>query len=229
METDKFDDDLDIIENGLADDDDDAATAVILSPVESAKRVLRDNAPFAVVNFGTLERIEVVPRPAAPRHDEAATSSSVAAAGGRRGYKLEPPLNALPFGPPPVFPKTKEALLEYVESPERLPIFDLDKNQSFLERKPDPTQLFHWDLTPVRSAVKVVRDPTTGAIQGWYDDQRKSRCASSNKSRSMVDRRAMIIPLIISFIDSFFLSFIHSCLISFVYSFIYLFIYSFIP
>ena len=160
METDNFDDDLNLIENGLADEDDD----VVLTPLESAKRVLRENAPFAVVNFGTLERVEVVPRPAALSHDEAATA---AAAGGRRGYKLEPPLNALPFGPPPVFPKTKEALLEYVESPERLPIFDLDKNQSFLERKPDPTQLFHWDLTPVRSAVKVVRDPTTGAIQGW--------------------------------------------------------------
>ena len=154
METDDQDSDL----NNKDPFDDADVDDVILNPVDSAKRLLRDNAPYALVNFGTLDRVEVVPRPSGD--DDAATT------GGRRGLKLEPPLNALPFGPPPVFPKTKEALLEYVESPERLPIFDLDVCQSFLERKPDPNKLFHWDLAPVRSTVKVVRDPTTGAIQG---------------------------------------------------------------
>ena len=154
MESDNFDDDLNEI---CATEDD-----VILNPVESAKRILRQNAPYTVVNFGTLDRVEVVPRP----RKSASENEDKAGGNGRRGLDLVPPLNALPFGPPPVFPKTKEALLEYVESPERLPIFDLDINQSFLERKPDPNQLFHWDLTPVRSTVKVVRDPTTGVIQG---------------------------------------------------------------
>ena len=155
METDVKDDGFD-----NPDPFDDNVDDVILDPIDSAKRILRDSAPFSVVNFGTLDRIEIVTR---PNEDDASSSSS---SSGRRGLDLKPPLNALPFGPPPVFPKTKEALIEYLESPERLPIFDLDATQSFIERKPDPTKLFHWDLTPVRSSVKVVRDPTTGVIQG---------------------------------------------------------------
>ena len=149
-------------DRGYLDHFDNTVDDEILSPVDSAKRLLRDNAPYAVVNFGTLDRVEVVPRP----RPSSSSEDEASATAGRRGFKLEPPLNALPFGPPPVFPKTKEALLENVESPEKLPIFDLDVCQSFLERKPDPTKLFHWDLAPVRSTVKVVRDPTTGTIQG---------------------------------------------------------------
>merc|ERR1712142_124515 len=173
MESDNFDDDL----NDICATEDD----VILNPVESAKRILRQNAPYTVVNFGTLDRVEVVPRP----RKSASENEDKAGGNGRRGLDLVPPLNALPFGPPPVFPKTKEALLEYVESPERLPIFDLDINQSFLERKPDPNQLFHWDLTPVRSTVKVVRDPTTGVIQGFREEFLDSVGQTSKNSLAM--------------------------------------------
>ena len=143
-------------DSGNGDEDD------ILNPLDSSKRILRENAPYTVVNFGTLDRVEVVPRPRKNVSDDGDSDGK----SGRRGLDLEPPLNALPFGPPPVFPSTKDACADYMDAMENLPIFDTDLHQSFIERKPDPTKLFHWDLTPVSSTVKVVRDPTTGAIQG---------------------------------------------------------------
>jgi hypothetical protein len=129
MESDSF--------NGDAFEDD-------LDPVESAKRILRENAPFDIVNFGTLDRIELVSKPEPKISDKPKT------------FPFELPLNALPFGPPPVFQKTKQALLEYLEHPERLPIYDLDKTQSFVPREPCPETLFHHELAPLRSNIKVV-------------------------------------------------------------------------
>ncbi|KAJ4448311.1 hypothetical protein ANN_10326, partial [Periplaneta americana] len=70
----------------------------------------------------------------------------------------------LPFGPPPVLPDVEKQLKEYLLCPDRLPIHDYEQAQKYWPRERNPCSLYHFDVAPLGTTLKVDRDPTTGKL-----------------------------------------------------------------
>ncbi|KAF4525429.1 hypothetical protein B566_EDAN004172 [Ephemera danica] len=70
----------------------------------------------------------------------------------------------LPFGLPPVLPDVEKQLKEYIICPDRLPIHDYKESQLSWPRIPDPASLYHVELCPPSTTLKVERDVTTGEV-----------------------------------------------------------------
>lgn len=66
--------------------------------------------------------------------------------------------------PPPIWPDIELELREYIECPERLPIYQLDNVQCYWSCKPDILSLLDFDLAPVGTTLRFDRDLITGKI-----------------------------------------------------------------
>lgn len=64
--------------------------------------------------------------------------------------------------PPPVLPDIKEELKSYILCVDKLPIHDYKKNQEFWPREPNPTSLFHHDISSLSTTLKVGNYYTLG-------------------------------------------------------------------
>jgi hypothetical protein len=60
----------------------------------------------------------------------------------------------LNFGPPPVLPDVEKQLKEYL-CPDSLPIHDYKVAQKYWSREPNPRSLYHFDVAPLGTTLKV--------------------------------------------------------------------------
>ncbi|XP_047115180.1 helicase SKI2W [Schistocerca piceifrons] len=95
---------------------------------------------------------------------------------------------SLPFGPPPVLPDVTKQLQEYLLCPDRLPIHDYRNAQDFWPRVSNPRSLYHYDLSPIGTTLKVERDPTTGRLLQFREVSVEDTGSSARNSLSF--RRA---------------------------------------
>lgn len=95
---------------------------------------------------------------------------------------------SLPFGPPPVLPDVTKQLQDYLLCPDRLPIHDYRNAQDFWPRVSNPRSLYHYDLSPIGTTLKVERDPTTGRLLQFREVAVEDMGSSARNSLSF--RRA---------------------------------------
>ncbi|KAK4884408.1 hypothetical protein RN001_000679 [Aquatica leii] len=88
---------------------------------------------------------------------------------------------------PPILPDIEQELLDYLTTPERLPIHDYERNQEFWPRKPDPSKLINYDFCPLSTTLKVQRNVNTGEIIEFREVLVQS--AGSNSKNSMLFTR----------------------------------------
>lgn len=75
----------------------------------------------------------------------------------------------MPFGAPPILPDVEKELQEYILCPERLPIHNYETSQQHWEEPPDPTALYHCDLSQISTTLKIDRDLTNGELKGFKE------------------------------------------------------------
>ncbi|KAF5305755.1 hypothetical protein FQR65_LT07651 [Abscondita terminalis] len=85
---------------------------------------------------------------------------------------------------PPILPDIEQDLLNYLTSPESLPIHDYEKNQEFWPREPNPSNLINYNFSPLSTTLKVQRDVNTGQILQFREVLINN--AGSNSKNSML-------------------------------------------
>lgn len=66
-------------------------------------------------------------------------------------------------------PDVEKQLKEYILNPESLPIHDYEGAQQHWARTPNPSALYHYELSAAGTTLKVDRDPTTGELVGFRE------------------------------------------------------------
>ncbi|KAK6638723.1 hypothetical protein RUM43_006990 [Polyplax serrata] len=75
----------------------------------------------------------------------------------------------LPFGAPPILPDVQKQLQEYILCPERLPIHNYETSQQHWDVAPNPSELYHSDLSQMSTTLKTYRDLTNGELKGFKE------------------------------------------------------------
>ncbi|XP_065206278.1 superkiller complex protein 2 [Planococcus citri] len=75
----------------------------------------------------------------------------------------------LPFGPPPILPDFRKELEEYLTKPHKLPIHNRKNDFKFWKRKINLDSLYHTDVSPVTTSLKVERNLDTGELLNFYE------------------------------------------------------------
>ncbi|CAG5116731.1 unnamed protein product, partial [Candidula unifasciata] len=98
------------------------------------------------------------------------------------------PQLTLPAGIPPVIPTWEKEVEKYLTDIGSLPIHDFTTCQRQISRQPDIEKLFHVDICPVQTTIRVERNRTTGQLLGYTEELIPDSAETSRNSLSL--RRA---------------------------------------
>ncbi|XP_040547233.1 helicase SKI2W [Gallus gallus] len=118
--------------------------------------------PLALLELGCAGRCELLPGPAPPR-------------------------STLPQGLPPFTPPLTAELEQcFLGTPAWLPPHQHERAQRCWTRVPTPRALFVLEPTPVHSSVRALRDPGTGALQGFVEELHEDSGLASSPDVSSI-------------------------------------------
>uniref|UniRef100_UPI00398EBB74 superkiller complex protein 2-like n=1 Tax=Pristiophorus japonicus TaxID=55135 RepID=UPI00398EBB74 len=110
-----------------------------------------DDLPLSILEVGCSGKFELITHPVK-----------------KNGYLF--PLATLPHGLPPyALDLITEAEQHFLSDPEKLPLHHFENSQKVWPREKCLDCLYHVDVTPVHSTLKVERNPTTGELLGYKE------------------------------------------------------------
>ncbi|GCB72592.1 hypothetical protein scyTo_0002073 [Scyliorhinus torazame] len=110
-----------------------------------------DDLPLSILEVGCSGKFELITQPAT-----------------KNGYIF--PLATLPHGLPPyALDLITEAEQHFLSDPSKLPLHHFENSQKVWPREVCVDSLYHTDVTPVHSTLKVERNQTTGELLGYKE------------------------------------------------------------